>query len=231
RATVLAVHEKMVPLLERGRIAREAIRVLRNPVSPWSRNRVPAERNRTILFVGRLDLDKGVDALVRAASKIEAPLRIIGDGPLRETIRRNYPKVELLGSRPRREVGNLVADARLLVLPTRVRETFGLVALEAAMSGIPVIASKSVLIGEELVQLGIGTTCESDCDDVLAEEIANLMHNDVLVGGMSRRAFDRGRVVAATAEEWCDRLVSLYEQKLTAWSSRELTAPTHQVSA
>jgi glycosyltransferase involved in cell wall biosynthesis len=214
RATVLAVHEGMASLLERGRIPRGAICVLRNPVSPWRQTRVPAERNQTVLFVGRLELDKGVDTLVRAAAKLETRLRLIGDGSLRDAIGRNYPKVELLGSRPRQEIGNLVADVRMLVLPTRVRETFGLVALEGAMSGIPVIVSQSVLIGNELVQLGIGKTCRPDAEDVLAQQIASLMQDDALVGVMSRLAFETARALAPTPEEWCDRLLSIYEYKL-----------------
>jgi glycosyltransferase involved in cell wall biosynthesis len=212
-ATVLAVHEGMVPLLERGGIDRQAIRVLRNPVSPWRQSRVPAERNRTVLFVGRLDLDKGIDILVSAARKIAAPLRIIGDGELAAAIRRNHPEAELLGRLSRREIGEAVASARLVVLPTRGRETFGLVALEGAMSGIPVISSQSALITDELVRLGIGIACRPD-EEGLAQQIASLMNNDLAVAAMSRRGFENARALAPTREEWCNELVTIYEDKI-----------------
>ena len=70
-ATVLAVHEGMIPYLVRGGIPRQRIKVLRNPVSPWCTDRIVAERNKQILFVGRLERDKGIDLLAGARAALE----------------------------------------------------------------------------------------------------------------------------------------------------------------
>ena len=61
KTTIVAVHEGMIPLLEKGGVGRRAIRVLRNPVTPWRTQRVVAEQNSDVIFVGRLERDKGVD--------------------------------------------------------------------------------------------------------------------------------------------------------------------------
>jgi glycosyltransferase involved in cell wall biosynthesis len=95
-ATVIAVHDGMVPLLAKT-IDRRAIRVLRNPASPWLPSRVTAERNHRLLFVGRIEQDKGVMHLARAARMAGAPLRMIGTGPLVPVIRCDFPEVELTG--------------------------------------------------------------------------------------------------------------------------------------
>jgi glycosyltransferase involved in cell wall biosynthesis len=214
-STMLAVHEGMLPFLERGGVDRKAIQVLRNPVTPWCSARVIAERNRAVVFVGRLELDKGADTLARATSNIQAPLKVIGDGPLAPAIRRMHPGAELLGRLSHSAVAELAKTARMVVLPTRVCETFGLVALEAAMSGIPVISSSSALITEELVGLGCGLACQADDHIGLSRQIDALLRDDATVASMSRRGFEAARHLAPTEDEWCSSLLQLYESKLS----------------
>jgi glycosyltransferase involved in cell wall biosynthesis len=213
-ATVLAVHEGMVPLLERAGIGRQSIQVLRNPVSPWRTEKVPAARNRMVLFVGRLELDKGIDTLVEASKKVGAELCIIGDGPLRAAIKQTYPAARLLGHLPPDQIALVARRARLLVAPTRVRETFGLVALEAAMSGIPVLSSESALITEELVRAGVAVSCRPSDAVGLAQQIVQLMSDDGTIAEMSDRGFVGARELAPTADAWCSSLLAVYRQKL-----------------
>ena len=56
----------------------------------------------------------------------------------REALARQYPEVAFLGWRSREEMADLVGDARLLAMPSRYPEPFGLVALEAMAAGLPV---------------------------------------------------------------------------------------------
>ncbi|MFZ2004706.1 MAG: glycosyltransferase family 4 protein [Stellaceae bacterium] len=213
-ALVAVVHETMVPLLTRGAIDPSCIRVLRNPTTPWRTTRVPAENNRDVFYVGRLDGDKGVDLLARAAKRAGARLRLIGDGPLATAIVRECPQAELLGWRSRDEIAELVAEARLVVSPTVSRETFGLVALEALMSGIPVIVSPHTPFAGEIVAHQLGLSCDPHDEAALAGAIATLMRDDLLVRRMSRKAFDEARQMAPTPAQWCDQLLALYGERL-----------------
>ncbi len=213
-ATVLAVHEGMAPLLERGGVPGDAIRVLRNPVTPWLTRRVEAERNRSLLYVGRLELDKGVDTLAIAARRIGAKLTIVGEGPLRGALRELCPDAELLGRLQPEAIGAVAKAARAVVLPTRVRETFGLVAMEAAKSGLPVVSSSSALITEELVAIGAGLDCPPDDADTLAGRLARLLEDDAAVEAMSRRAFAAAPGLAPSEGEWGSLLVELYRDIL-----------------
>jgi glycosyltransferase involved in cell wall biosynthesis len=213
-ALVIAVHEAMVPLLTRGPITRRGTRVVRNPVTPWRETRVPVEKNRDFFFVGRLDDDKGPDLLARAARRAGARLRVIGDGPLAAQIARDNPEAELLGWRSRDEIAELVANARAVVLPTRCRETFGLVALEALTSGIPVILSQFSSLSGEIAGHGFGLVCNPYDEAALARAIDALAGDDARVREISCRAFAEARHLAPTPAQWRDDLLALYASRL-----------------
>jgi len=96
-----------------------------------------------VLFVGRFDHQKGVDIFIGAMSQVEdlayayligAP--VIGGEPL-PTIPIN---ISLVGWQSRERLQSFYQSADVLVMPSRW-EGFGLTAVEAMRSGLPVIAS------------------------------------------------------------------------------------------
>ncbi len=219
-AQVLAVHEGMIPLLERGGLDKDRLLVLRNPVVPWRTERVSAEHNRVFLFVGRIDEDKGVDLLAKAARQAGVPLRVIGSGPLATVLAKDFPEVELIGWKSREEIAELCRDARALVLPTRSRETFGLAAMEALVSGLPVIVSANAMLAPEIAAHGFGLSCEPNDAPALANMLSRLAHDDKLVAAMSRKAYAEARQLAPTLPEWTDGLLTCYEALLQSAADR-----------
>jgi glycosyltransferase involved in cell wall biosynthesis len=228
--TIVAVHEGMIPLLEKGGVGRRAIRVLRNPVTPWRTQRVVAEQNSDVIFVGRLERDKGVDLLAAAARRSGVSLRIVGDGPLRNELAGQYPEVQILGHKSRDEIARLIGSCRFLVAPSRWRETFGLVAMEALMSGVPVVASRHALVADEIARSGFGMTCDPYDPEALAGLMARLMADDGLIRDMSCRAFEGARKLAPTPELWRDELVSLYETVISRAGAAVITAAADRSS-
>ena len=221
RATVLAVHEGMIPFLERGGVPREAVRVLRNPVRRWLDGRVEAERNRDILFVGRLEADKGVDLLCAAAAMLKTPLQVVGDGPLRAGLQQKYPEAAFHGRLERAQIAELAQRARLLAVPTRGRETFGLVAFEALMSGLPVVLSQYALAVDEIVEREIGLSCNPQTPQSLLAPLQRLLQNDALAARMSKKAHQQAQSLAPTPEQWGRSLMELYADAIeVAASSR-----------
>ncbi|MGH6965424.1 MAG: hypothetical protein ACREE0_13155, partial [Phenylobacterium sp.] len=97
---VLAIHAAMRPHLVRGGLSDDCIRVLPNPVRPFLSERAPVEDNREFLFIGRLEDGKGPDLAAAAARRAGVTLRIIGDGPMRASLERDYPEVIFSGRRP-----------------------------------------------------------------------------------------------------------------------------------
>jgi alpha-1,6-mannosyltransferase len=122
---------------------------LRFGIDPEFRPRLGTVRGDHVLYAGRLSREKGVLELVAAVAASQEPfrLRIVGSGPARHAIE---ALVRRHGLRRRVEIAPHVADraalaeeyrrAACVVMPGQ-HETFGLVALEAAACGTPVVAA------------------------------------------------------------------------------------------
>jgi len=105
----------------------------------------------TLLFVGRLESNKGVADLVPIMAGIvprypSIELRIVGDGPLLEALRRQAASagiercITFTGAVPHERVLVEMRSADLLVFPTR-HENLPLTLLEAQAAGLPFVAS------------------------------------------------------------------------------------------
>src|SRR5450432_2032988 len=89
------------------------------------------------LCVGRVAVEKNLEAFLDLdlpGSKV-----IVGDGPARAALARDYPQAVFLGAREGEALAEAYAAADVFVFPSRT-DTFGLVLLEALASGLPVAA-------------------------------------------------------------------------------------------
>jgi glycosyltransferase involved in cell wall biosynthesis len=130
------------------------------------------ENRRGGVFVGRLSFEKGLDVLIDAVAKLGAsPVRIIGQGPLKEKVQQAFGG-NYLGSKTPDQVLNLLHSAQFLVAPSTCYETFGLVAIEAFACGTPVIASRHGGLGELIDDGGTGLLVSPGDASDLAEKIA-----------------------------------------------------------
>lgn len=100
-----------------------------------------------VLFLGRLRYYKGLPTLIEAMEHVDAKLFIVGGGPMRDRVA--AAASEHLGNRfiharfvSEDELPDLYRAADLFCLPsTSHAETFGLAAVEAMASGVPVITT------------------------------------------------------------------------------------------
>lgn len=213
---VLAIHEAMRPLLRRAGIPDRAIHALPNPVVPFSTSRITAEANAEVLFVGRLEETKGADLALAAATQAGVPIRIVGDGALAGELRKRYPQAHFAGRLPPEQIAGLAAKARVLVMPSRYPEPYGLVAMEAARSGLPVILPPSALLSGDLVACGAGLAVDPRDTAGFAAALRQLADDDDLVGRMSRAAFALTAELAHSPEGWIDALIGHYSARVAA---------------
>jgi glycosyltransferase involved in cell wall biosynthesis len=95
---------------------------------------------KSVIAVGRLDREKGVEVLVEASELSGIPIVFVGDGPLRSLVEAS-PNCRVTGWVGPQEVEQELNDARTLVFPSLWYETYGLVVAEAAARGVPAIVS------------------------------------------------------------------------------------------
>jgi len=109
-------------------------------------------RTRDLACVGRLVSDKGLDILLDALALLAADgrrpgLTVIGEGPERAALEEQARRlglgaqVRFLGRRTDEELVRLLHEHRLLVVPSRYQEPFGIVALEGIACGCAVVGS------------------------------------------------------------------------------------------
>jgi len=104
----------------------------------------PSQNSGYYLMLGRLMSYKKFDLGVKAFNRLKVPLKIVGGGPELNKLKRIAgPTVEIVGPIPPRDprFGEYFACAKAFIFPQE--EDFGIVALEAMVSGKPVIAYRA----------------------------------------------------------------------------------------
>jgi glycosyltransferase involved in cell wall biosynthesis len=166
----------------------------------------PAHPRRTdeLLFVGRLAVQKNVDALLHAATALRAEgrdvrVRIIGDGPERRRLQALTDRLGLAGAvafdgrRDQTEIQAAYARATALVLPS-THEGMPLVLLEAMAAGTPVVASAL----PEIVEVGGDAVLTVDVPSpgALAAALGRVLDDAPLRARLAAAASDRARAYA-----------------------------------
>ena len=98
----------------------------------------PPRRNPPVfLYVGRIAIEKQVDAFLRL--DLPGEKWVAGEGPARRRLQARYPDARWLGVLCGEELAELYRAADVMVFPS-VTDTFGLVMVEAMACGTPVAA-------------------------------------------------------------------------------------------
>lgn len=156
---------------------------------------------KTLLFVGRLFKEKGVDLLIKAVSELNRPVKvqIVGDGWEKENLIKLARdlgishKVNFLGFKNSQEIGNLFSQCDLFVMPSVWPEGFGMVGLEAGQFRKPVVAFNVGGIHDWLTDGVNGLLIPRPEVNLLTEAIRRLVDNSKLSQQLGNNGFDRVR--------------------------------------
>ena len=152
-----------------------------------------------LLTLGRLDPGKGIDVAVLALAHIvqrapDARLTIAGEGELRAPLEAWVQdlglgeSVHFAGRVSPESVPRLLDEASLVWMPSRCEETFGLVAVEAALMARPVVASRVGGLREIVAQDKTGLLVAKDDPEALAEATLDLLAHPKRAAEMGARA-------------------------------------------
>ncbi|MCH8153364.1 MAG: glycosyltransferase [Planctomycetes bacterium] len=191
-----------------------------------------------IVTVGRLVEKKGTEFLLRAFHHVkvvvpEARLTIVGDGPLRERLTRLVHSLKLddcvqfAGTLAHSAVADLLRRATIFTLPSITAHTGdaeGLpnVVLEAAASGVPVVATRHSGIVEAVIDQETGFLVPERDAESLSHRLVTLLQNEDLRWRMGAAArayvkqhFDIG-VQTRKLEEMYHEVIDEHQRRITS---------------
>jgi phosphatidylinositol alpha-mannosyltransferase len=163
----------------------------------------PAEHlppGRRLLWVGRLDPQKGfpvaVEAFAELAPEFEDLILVVaGDGRDRDAVARLRPDVQarvvMLGSVPHERLPRYHAAAHVFVAPALGQESFGMVLVEAMAAGLPVVASDIAGYREVLRDDMEGILVPPGRPQLLASGIRRVLTDPVLAERLGREGSAR----------------------------------------
>ncbi|MDO6686115.1 MULTISPECIES: glycosyltransferase family 4 protein [unclassified Agarivorans] len=129
-----------------------------------------------LLFVGRLDKQKGVDLLIDAIADVdsEVELHIAGASVVsNQQLNLSDGRVVQHGWCSQEQLRDLYASVDALVVPSRW-EGFGLVVIEAFRQGLPVVVSDAGALPSLVTEGSTGYVFENSNSDALAKVICKL---------------------------------------------------------
>ncbi len=195
---------------------------------PW---RLPGENRQSwplgyVLVAARLEPLKGPDLAVQAWAHLDPEIRphlVVAGGAseaflgyereLHAMVRDLglADRVSFIGAQPREDLARLLRGARVALVPSH-SETFGLVALEAAASGTPVIAASAGGLREAVAHGVTGQLMDSRRPEDWALAVTRLL----TVPGLLERMGRVSRVHARRFDwDWAaQRLVEVYRRLL-----------------
>ena len=154
----------------------------------------PGQRQKIVLFVGRLVEKKDCGSLINAMAEVErhspaAELVVIGDGPLRPHYQAQAAalgiRCRFLGTQPNSVVRQWMALAAVFCVPSVVAasgdaEGFGIVFIEAQAMGLPVVSTRSGGIPEAVRHGETGLLVKERDPRGLAQAILRLLEGGEL---------------------------------------------------
>ena len=159
-----------------------------------------------LLYLGRYSREKGPHLAIEVAARAKLPLVMAGEPHELDYYREQVlPLIRQHGVLELGPVGgvrkaNLLARARALLFPVQWDEPFGLVMIEAQLSGVPVLA---------LARGSVPEVVEDGVTGLVADDASELVSG----ARVADKLFDRARIRALARERWsADRMASDYLQ-------------------
>jgi len=184
-----------------------------------------------ILFVGRLEVQKGVNYLIKAYRRVrqEVPnsrLIIVGPGTRlrgkyeKEVQRSGLDDVIFVGGKPQSELPRYYKTADVFCAPATGLESFGIVLLEAMAVGKPIVATNIEGYNSVLTHSAEGLLVPPRNEEMLAQALVSLLTNESLRQEMGARA--RLKAMEYSWEHIAQRVLNYYTRILSepSWRKR-----------
>ncbi|MCF6247409.1 MAG: glycosyltransferase family 4 protein [Desulfobacula sp.] len=168
----------------------------------------------SIVYVGRLSHEKGIETLIDAIKGIDINLKIIGEGPLKENLEKkckdeNINNVRFMGYKTGQGLHDEIRKSMFLVIPSEWYENNPRTVIEAFSLGKPAVGARTGGIPELVQDWKTGLTYTSGDKEDLQKKINLMLENKDKIPEMGRnaRAFVEQKL---NAEAHYKRLMEIY---------------------
>lgn len=165
------------------------------------------------LFVGRLSAEKGAPLFAVAARTAGVTPVFIGDGPVAEELRRDFPEARFLGWRDPSDARRAMRAARALVFPSLWHEGRPLTVLEAKAQGTPVLVSDACAARDDISDGAEGLWFKSGDAEALTGALERLKDDALALrlGAAAYRSYWRS---PPTLRRHVDETLQVYDAAL-----------------
>jgi glycosyltransferase involved in cell wall biosynthesis len=170
-------------------------------------------------FIGSLNRQKGLEYLIKAMFRLtcrypKLELEIIGDGLLKNQLENQAKelgdKIKFLGKND--SAKDYIGSWKMVVMPS-ISESFGLVALEAAIAKRPVVATRVGGLSEVVLDKKTGILVQPKNPDSLVKAISYILDHPDIAKKMGQAAYQRFEH-KFTAKIMNDRMIKIYNEAL-----------------
>jgi glycosyltransferase involved in cell wall biosynthesis len=184
----------------------------------WQNPGEPPQERPYFLFVGRLEVIKGLQTLIPLWEQVPgADLLVVGNGNQAQAWREQAagnPRINFLGPLPQRELGRLYAHARGTIVPSITYETFGIIIIESFARKTPVIVRDLGALPEVVQDSGGGFVYQRD------EQLLEAVHRLAAQPGLRQELGEKG--YQAFLRWWCkDAHLEMYYATLRELAERK----------
>ncbi|MBX3118007.1 MAG: glycosyltransferase [Fimbriimonadaceae bacterium] len=170
-------------------LAKRPMRWVPNPIDVQDRGVRELQPDAPYLFVGRLTMEKDPRTFLEACRFVGVGARVVGDGPLKESLVREFPKAEFMPWMSSAEVTETMRRSRALVFPSIWYEASPLVSYEAAANGLPVISADANASRETVETLGCGLVFRAGDAEDLASKL-RVFEDDAVCEGYGKQGYE-----------------------------------------
>ncbi len=162
--------------------------------------KIPANKS-ILLYVGRLDVDKNIEILLRALPKVLAKkqiqLLLVGEGKIMNQMKdlvkelKIEPNVTFTGQidNQNNNLPKIYQVAAIFINPCPI-ETQGIAVLEAMASGLPIVAANGGALPELIKDSENGYLFKSDDSADLAQKIIQILSDSKLAQKMGQKSLE-----------------------------------------
>ncbi len=157
---------------------------LRNPIDLSDRMVMNHHCSNIYLCAGRVSEEKGVEDFCKAITEVQKSVdirgQVVGVGPLLDTLKQKYPKIEFVGWVDGAQLTKYYQTARVLVFPSICNEGSPLTIPEALSAGLPCIVTDCTSATETITDGINGLVYDTGDVETLKQKIQISLEDTVI---------------------------------------------------